>query len=269
MTQNTVNPDGSPVVTPGTVYHPPSEGGGGGGVTPEELAAAVALLQDKATATTDPELQAVVDTINTALATKQSAATAATDAEVTAAMATVQAAADASATGDLQAAVDTINAALAAKQDAATAATDAELAALTIGKEIGYAERTTSDTTTSTPDDTTTLNNNLIAGLSVTVVGIGRPVEVEYYCPLIAHSVAQGVVYGVIMQDGVRLATVPAVAVKANAGQGPMIVKKRLVIPVGVSVTFTVAKTIDVAGTGTYFADGTIQMVQYLSVTQR
>jgi hypothetical protein len=138
------------------------------------------------------------------------------------------------------------------------------------GQELGYAERTTTDSTTNLADDNSTLNANLIAGLSVSVVGSGRPVEVEFYAPLVTHSVLNGVIYGTIMANGVRIAQVPTLAIKAGTGQGPLIVKRRMVLTDGVSYTFTAAKTMDTAGTGTYYASDTpSNMIMYLSVTQR
>lgn len=135
-----------------------------------------------------------------------------------------------------------------------------------VGQELGYAERIDQDTTSSLPNDDTALMANVIAGLGVTVVGTGRPVEVEFWVGIAVHSVAGGVVYAHIMQDGVQVAM-------ANnrihtAGMGTMLIaKRRVVIPEGASRTFNVAKSIDTGGTGTYYAAANCPM--YLSVVQR
>lgn len=146
------------------------------------------------------------------------------------------------------------------------AALDAR-ARLGIGEELGYAERTTQDTTTSLPSDNTTLSSNLISGLSATVTGVGRAVEVEFFCGIVVHSVVGGHVYAHLMMDGAQISLANARATASNVGISPMIVKARVVVPQGASRTFTVAKSLDTAGTGTYYADAVTPM--YLSVVQR
>lgn len=152
-----------------------------------------------------------------------------------------------------------------------TQATDAEVAAAiaaqTIGKEIGYAERWTTDTTTNAPDDDATLMANRISGISVVVTGIGRPVEVEAFA-LVAHSVALGVVYNTIMMNGVRILQSGRVLPKASAAD-TLVSKRRIVLDAGVEYTFELAKTIDTAGTGTWFASEASEIPIYLSVVQR
>lgn len=74
------------------------------------LQAALDALQSAATAATDAEVTAAVNTLTTAINAKQDGATAATDSEVSAAVATLEAS-------------------IALKQDAGTAATDAEVTA--------------------------------------------------------------------------------------------------------------------------------------------
>ena len=135
-----------------------------------------------------------------------------------------------------------------------------------VGQELAYAERVTQDTTTSTPADNTTLMANVIAGLSCTVTGVGRPVEVEAFVPVVAHSLSTGLVYLHIMQDGVQVSMVNFRVVAASVGT-MLICKRRVIIPDGVSTTFVAAKSIDTAGTGTYWADTAAPM--YLSVVQR
>lgn len=141
------------------------------------------------------------------------------------------------------------------------------LAATTIGQEIGYAERNTTDTTTSLPDDDPTLMANLITGMHIpNVLGIGRPVEIELYFPVVGHSVAGGVVYGTIMMNGARIQGCHYTSQVAGK-TGHMVCKRRMVLAAGQQYTFDAAKTIDTAGTATYFMNDAF--VGYLSVTQR
>lgn len=136
------------------------------------------------------------------------------------------------------------------------------------GTEMGYAERWTSATSVQAGDTDANLNANLIAGLSVPVVGEGRPVEVELYHPLVAHTVVNGTCYATIMVNGTRLATAPMVLPKAGAGS-MVICKKRLVLAQDVAYTFTAAMTIDTAGTGTWYADELLDMAMHLVVIRR
>lgn len=180
---------------------------------------------------------------------------------------------------ELAAAVAALQAELALKQPANVGATDAEVAAavadaiaaraaLRIGEEVGYAERWLSATTQQTGETDALLNANLIPGLTFDVMGEGRPVEVEFVCPLVAHSVAGGVCYGVLMLNGTRWQYSPAVLSKAGAGSF-LVVKRRAVLPAGVNHAFTVAMTLDVAGTGTYYADEPAKVCMYLSAVSR
>lgn len=157
-----------------------------------------------------------------------------------------------------------------------TQATDAEVAAAIAamragnlpGKELGYAERLTQDTTTSTPDDNPTLLNNLISGLVVgPIIGTGTPVDIEFTCGLVTHTVAAGVVYAIVMINDVKG---PAAQAKLEAASSTkaLYCKRRMVLTDGVPYTFKVAKSLDVAGTGTYYADNVYFPMQ-LIVTQR
>lgn len=58
----------------------------------------------------------------------------------------------------------------------------------TPGIELGVAQRTTTFTTTNTTAGNGALG--IVTSLSVTVVGKGRPADVEFYCPAAYHSVA-------------------------------------------------------------------------------
>lgn len=62
----------------------------------------------------------------------------------------------------------------------------AAVAAHTPGIELGYAERTTNFSTTATAPGATAL----IPSLVTTVIGQGRPVDIEFYAQTVRHSVA-------------------------------------------------------------------------------
>jgi hypothetical protein len=94
---------------------------------------AIALVDDTGTVVS---MQAILDSLTSLVATKQNAATAATDSELASAVSTLTAAisgkqdaATAATDAELASAVTTLNTALAAKQDASTAATHADLSA--------------------------------------------------------------------------------------------------------------------------------------------
>jgi hypothetical protein len=135
-----------------------------------------------------------------------------------------------------------------------------------VGQELAYAERVTQDTTTALPSDNTTLMANVISGLSCTVTGLGRPVEVEAFVPVATHSAATGVIYLHIMQDGAQV-VMTNVRPQGAGTTVFLLIKRRLIIPDGVTTTFNVAKSLDVSGTGTYYAATDCPM--YLSVVQR
>ncbi len=135
------------------------------------------------------------------------------------------------------------------------------------GVEIGYAERTTSDTTTNTVLASAT--SNKISGLSVTVTGTGRPVEIEFFCPLCYHSSTAAKFVGAAIlingsETGAQLGTVDS----ATTGAGrTLIVRRRIVLTSGSSYTFEVGKWIESAGTGNYLVGADFPM--HLSVVSR
>lgn len=138
------------------------------------------------------------------------------------------------------------------------------------GKELGYAEVLDGTfTTTQTADTDSALMGTRIPGLISVVQGANTWADVEVYIPLVTHTVVQGTVYAVIMMNGVRIATTPVVIAKANVGQGPAIVKKRVWLAAGTEYTFESSMTIDTAGTATYYAGQVAKMAMHLSVVAR
>lgn len=140
----------------------------------------------------------------------------------------------------------------------------AELVAYQPGLEIGYAERTTSATSVQTVANAT----GTIGGLSVTVVGTGRPVDVRFACALSWNSVANKNVFASLMVNGGASGAASGDSSPAtNTGPGQAFTR-RLVLTAGVSYTFTVALyTESGGGTVTAFANATYPMS--LSVTNR
>jgi hypothetical protein len=119
--------------------------------------------------------------------------------------------------------------------------------------ELGYAEVTASDTTTNTSYASSI--SNKIAGLSVTVVGQGLPVRIDFFCTGASHSVAAKGVNAVLLINGAVTsgqlgATVPPAVGFANS----LYLARRLVLTAGVSYTFEIGKYLVGAGTGTYAA---------------
>jgi hypothetical protein len=131
--------------------------------------------------------------------------------------------------------------------------------------ELGYEERTTNDTTTNTAYASTT--SNKISGLSVTVVGQGLPVLIEFFCPGVFHSVAATGVSVALITNGAltsgQLATVDSSATNKSRA---LIMRRRMLLTAGTSYTFEVGKYVDAAGTGTYTAVADAPM--YLAVTR-
>lgn len=136
------------------------------------------------------------------------------------------------------------------------------------GKEIGYAERTTNHTTTVTSAASATD----ISGLSVTVTGKGRPVEVNFYTASVTHSVANSNVSAFISGNGAVGGSLGQFGGQSSpsttAGLGDAInITRRVVLTDGVSYTFTVRVFSLVAGTSTIY--GAAGLPMSLAVTAR
>jgi hypothetical protein len=130
--------------------------------------------------------------------------------------------------------------------------------------ELGYAERTTADTTTNT--SFAAASSNKITGLSVSVTGTGRPVEIEFFLPAGYHSVANSIVGAVILQNGTTVICAGNVRVSSTTTGDSFLLKARKVLTAGTGYTFEVGKY-TVSGTANYSADATYPM--YLAVTER
>lgn len=130
------------------------------------------------------------------------------------------------------------------------------LVAHTPGTEIARAEVFESRTSTAINLGAATD----LAGLSITVTGTGRPVEVEYYCTSVVHSVANTNVSLLIACNGVALSPQSQVAAVSSpttvAGTGQFISVRRPVdLALGVEYVFTVrCFAYNVAGTSTLYA---------------
>lgn len=122
------------------------------------------------------------------------------------------------------------------------AAIAAALAASLVGKEAAYAERLTNFTTTNT-SLTSTAASSLITELTCSVTGIGRAVEIEFWCGAAYSSVAANYVDPYLVVDGVASSNDGSIAAVSspvtNSGR-TIIMKRRLVIPTGVTRVFQV-----------------------------
>lgn len=132
--------------------------------------------------------------------------------------------------------------------------------------ELGYAERTTADTTSNGTIANATQAGNKMTGLAVTVVGKGRPVEIEFHTPAVWHSTANNYVGVALLMDGVQVAIGQASS-PSNASGRSLTVKARKVLTDGQSYTFEVGKYCQTGATGNYH--GAADTPMYLSVAER
>lgn len=128
----------------------------------------------------------------------------------------------------------------------------------TPGIELGYAERSTSYSA----------GNSDISGLSVTVTGQGRPVDIEFYCPTAYHSVSGTLIRADIKSNGTIVNSWFDVTSNTAAGRTAQ-VKQRLVLTDGVDYTFTIGTFQGTAGTMTWFASASPVRPMWLSVVSR
>ena len=119
------------------------------------------------------------------------------------------------------------------------------------GIELGYASRTSSITSTAT----TAAGATALTGLSVTIVGQGRPVDVRFHCAAVYHSVANTLVSIVIVRDGNVTGAdnqMGAVASPVTTTGPSLAVSRRTgTLVAGTSYTFTVRAWGAAAGTCT------------------
>ncbi len=128
----------------------------------------------------------------------------------------------------------------------------------TPGIELGYAERTSSFVTAA---------NGLITALSVTVVGQGRPADIEFYCAQVTHTVNGAYVQGVLIHGaGTQIQGHGEIISNTTLGR-PIHVKTRMTLTDGVSYTFSVNTTMANAGTATWLGSATRPM--WLAATSR
>jgi hypothetical protein len=129
----------------------------------------------------------------------------------------------------------------------------------TPGIELGFAERSTSFSTSTNTD---------ITGLSVTVVGQGRPVDVEFFCSSAYHSVVGSMVRADIKSNGAVINSWFDITSHATIGR-TCLVRQRVVLTAGTSYTFTVGTFLGTAGTMTWFASASPARTMWLSVVSR
>lgn len=129
----------------------------------------------------------------------------------------------------------------------------------TPGIELGYAERTTNFVTAVNTD---------ITGLSVTVTGQGRPVDVEFFCPAAYHSVSGALVWADIKANGVILNSWFELTSNTAFGR-TCLVRQRVVLNDGVNYVFTVGTFLGSAGTMTWAATASPARPMWLSVVSR
>lgn len=121
----------------------------------------------------------------------------------------------------------------------------------TPGIELGYASRTSSITSTAT----TSTGATALVGLSVTVTGQGRPVDLRFFCPSIYHTTANAGVSVVIVRDGNVTGGDNQIGARfspvTTTGPSLSITRRTATLVDGVSYTFTVRAWGTVAGTCT------------------
>lgn len=133
------------------------------------------------------------------------------------------------------------------------------------GIERGYAERITTYTTTSAAYPGVAL-----PGLSVTVVGQGRPVDIEVSIANAYHSVVNTAVTAIIVINGTPLSPLSSLGsvYSPETDAGPaLVVRRRSILVAGTSYTFTVNIYGGAVGTSTLVAASYAPM--YLSVVSR
>lgn len=131
----------------------------------------------------------------------------------------------------------------------------------TPGILLGYSERTTSDVRTT---------GGAITGVSVTVVGQGRPVDIEARVTKGFHSAANAPMTFAIMWGTVCIASDEQNSFSTTTGRA-FYCKRTMTLTDGVSYTFTLAVAHGLAGTMTWYADDTAtnKRPMHLAVTSR
>ncbi len=137
-----------------------------------------------------------------------------------------------------------------------------------INAELAYAERTTNFT--STNDNAALIHQNLITGLSITVTGIGRPVQFEFYANVKNSTANNAIGVGMVIngEDPVTQDFLPLGQVSSPSTTATRI----LYLPARIVVPDTVEWTIEIGvwgNSGTKTFEGSAQVPMWLAATQR
>jgi hypothetical protein len=135
--------------------------------------------------------------------------------------------------------------------------------------ELAYDDRATNFFTTNTTVFSTAAAS-LIGGLSVTVVGTGDPVEVEFYVPMMTHSASAIITSYFVVNGSVAQATGQYKNWAAAQGEGGSM-RRRLVLENGVSYTYQVGLAGSANGTTAAYGQYTLGAsagLMYLRVYQ-
>lgn len=129
------------------------------------------------------------------------------------------------------------------------------------GREMGYAESSAGGFSTAT----TSWVNNKISGLSVTVVGTGQAVEIQWWFGQLRMTASNWGIVGLIVNGAVDQ---PMIFYSASTSLGE---KKdcvrRMVLSDGVSYTFELGWQVQSGATATW--GGAVTNLAWLSVTER
>lgn len=141
---------------------------------------------------------------------------------------------------------------------------EAAVEAHTPGIELAYAERTTTFSVSTT-------DAALVPGISISVEGQGRPVDIEFYLPGLYHSVADtqvlAAIYYQINGGAALLDSMSADRSIVNTDGPSVFIKRRRIIPEGETWQFHGFIRTLVAGTATAKASG--NEVIYIAATSR
>lgn len=125
----------------------------------------------------------------------------------------------------------------------------------TPGTDLGLAERTTNFEPTTNAD---------ITGLSITLTGKGRPIDVRFNCTQAYHSAATGtspvLMRADIKQNGVAILSRMGMRYNAAFGDGIEITARTETLTSGVSYTFTVGTWRGTVGTAYWYAAPAFKM---------
>lgn len=139
------------------------------------------------------------------------------------------------------------------------------LNAVSVGQELGHGENTSSSWTTTRTTPGENHADNKPPGLSKTIVGKGRPVEIDVYFPSLKHS-TNAALFGVyILIDGVAAQYAFHSAPGASGVSTYFTLRKML--NAGTSYLIEVGVYAVAAGTITSVADATFPAT--LDITQR